>query len=1159
MHVTPAHSGAMQLQANHQQSGKRLSFRTLPKALVALQHGRPHRALIDVITAASCPPNERSRGQLGILQRFLVSTSPKLAACPAWQQAEFARVAELYEFDSGQMVDRARRPSDTMRIVLRGTLEAYLVHDQPPATQVPEQPFLHRKHGYLTETYGVREPIGEGRLDGGQLQPMTLVGGKAGLLLALRGSDFRSICRGSLAMSTKVKLQQLMSVTLIASMGIEHVFCNVMHRFKSSFLDTGSVLFKQGDPILESSPVCLIANGKAKVLVDPKFTQLRQQWEHGTAQDNPPPPVAATSEAGGCRVVCWLHAGEMLGETRLMMDEDAIKAGEEPLRTATIVAEGHLVLLSMTTAEARVCLVDDRVEHIRRLAAARQDFLATRSAGTMNLPPDIAKAVEKRVKQALGGRDLRSVFPEKTTSQPGPDEQDCVGAASGKLVGINAADAHDVKLECDVALALTCLSRHFRALEISDCSKSASRCSRELHQRHTPGQQGGAKSQWSKNRHGAAQGGSGPLTLQPTQTEQQWASGVAASLAQARMPLEVGAVDESASTGLVLHSSGVGCDNVGRAAVNAVPSWQFAAHSAIRPCRMMTRSGRPRSAHTTYTWPEALLHQYRRQSELVKATQSKVVWTVPLRDDCGLSCAEETSQHHKIKAVEMIADAMQARYKLAYQHAAVQALPRCVCPSHRTTVLQQFLQRATHHCRASNEAESQPVTAAADRASDLRSTGQDVPGNDNPAHAATPVEVKPGGCDRKHSMQDKRMPGTARRSGTQDQEAAVEHNVEGVCRHIGHTCTPGFAVQMESHQMAATRSALVKLPQCSPWQRAAAGRELYPRRPSAGPEEDFCTGREGPHSWMQVGESEPDANLSAQYTNGQNARRRSRMPAAKRPQVQPDSFELVPKSVPDAAKGATEEDPSEPAQSPLSASHRHAGHCSMGRGVGYNQSFGGTMARQRSLHPARMSVRDPFQDLAERTFHRSEKPRLEKVAGENSGSARMEMHRTGVALENWTSSAGNSDAHQSTHPPIGDHKQPCQSQMECQVWNPREVEVGSVTGGVARVKAVEDHDAETKLLQRRKRQPRCHKGGHKLVLPWQQPALNVMAPARMRVDEISTVDHVRRVVDVAIAAKRHQAPPATNCKVEAPLWSQVAQIVMRNQRAGVLASESLRM
>lgn len=95
----PGRSSAGQLHSD------RRSFTAIPKAFLALRHcSKQNHSLIDIITAASCLPNERSRRQLAILQRFLVRSSPALAACPAWQQLEFARVAELHEFESGQVV-----------------------------------------------------------------------------------------------------------------------------------------------------------------------------------------------------------------------------------------------------------------------------------------------------------------------------------------------------------------------------------------------------------------------------------------------------------------------------------------------------------------------------------------------------------------------------------------------------------------------------------------------------------------------------------------------------------------------------------------------------------------------------------------------------------------------------------------------------------------------------------------------------------------------------------------------------------------------------------------------------------------------------------------------------------------------------------------------
>lgn len=69
-----------------------------------------------------------------------------------------------------------------------------------------------------------------------------------------------------------------------------------------------------------------------------------------------------------------------------MMDVDTINAGAPPMRTATVVAEGHLVLLGMTTAEARACFGSENLDDLRRLAAARQDMLTNQAAVRPMLP-----------------------------------------------------------------------------------------------------------------------------------------------------------------------------------------------------------------------------------------------------------------------------------------------------------------------------------------------------------------------------------------------------------------------------------------------------------------------------------------------------------------------------------------------------------------------------------------------------------------------------------------------------------------------------------------------------------------------------------------------------------------------------------------------------
>lgn len=76
-----------------------------------------------------------------------------------------------------------------------------------------------------------------------------------------------------------------------------------------------------------------------------------------------------------CRLVCQLHTGEMLGESRLMMDESELRRASAPVRTATIVAAGHLVLLSISTAEARACFKGEYLNSVRDLGHTRRQML----------------------------------------------------------------------------------------------------------------------------------------------------------------------------------------------------------------------------------------------------------------------------------------------------------------------------------------------------------------------------------------------------------------------------------------------------------------------------------------------------------------------------------------------------------------------------------------------------------------------------------------------------------------------------------------------------------------------------------------------------------------------------------------------------------------
>jgi hypothetical protein len=75
------------------------------------------------------------------------------------------------------------------------------------------------------------------------------------------------------------------------------------------------------------------------------------------------------------RVICVLHNGEMLGESRLMMEESALKQGPAPIRNATVVASGHVVVLEISTEMARECFRGDVLEQLRGLGQKRQHML----------------------------------------------------------------------------------------------------------------------------------------------------------------------------------------------------------------------------------------------------------------------------------------------------------------------------------------------------------------------------------------------------------------------------------------------------------------------------------------------------------------------------------------------------------------------------------------------------------------------------------------------------------------------------------------------------------------------------------------------------------------------------------------------------------------
>lgn len=252
----------------------------------------------------------------------------------------------------------------------------------------------------------------------------------------------------------------------------------------------------------------------------------------------------------------------------------------------------------------------------------------------MQLPLELAQDVETRIKQVLKGRNLRSVFPVTDPSTPALKEQSDKDTVPVEGIASSEANGHEVKLDCDVSQALTCLARHFRALKPSNSISAAERSSAGMQENITqcqtalqttcssrdasmlpsslvmlhsspqtrPRHPGHVRmGSWpvgatADRRHGPAGcvwNDHGPLPhVTSRQDAQDWVTGVVASLVRKLAHREA----ESTHDGITSAELGPCCpdagnDNAGQAAVNNAPSWHFAVHSAGRPCRKITRSG----------------------------------------------------------------------------------------------------------------------------------------------------------------------------------------------------------------------------------------------------------------------------------------------------------------------------------------------------------------------------------------------------------------------------------------------------------------------------------------------------------------------------------------------------------------------------------------
>lgn len=168
---------------------------------------------------------------------------------------------------------------------------------------------------------------------------------------------------------------------------------------------------------------------------------------------------------------------------------------------------------------------------------------------------------------------------------------------------------------------------------------------------------------------------------------------------------------------------------------------------------------------------------------------------------------------------------------MKYSHQVVQTQPESVYSCHRTTVLRRLLQHASHAGEAGEQAKSKTGDVV------LADAAISAPGSSKPqalgfatnmheaagVHHITPLPSTALSPDR---MKADKMLRASAHEVNMLQHSDVD--VDAVDHPLGHAAD--IAVPMSSAKLAATRSALIKIQQERPWQRAAEGRELHTHR-----------------------------------------------------------------------------------------------------------------------------------------------------------------------------------------------------------------------------------------------------------------------------------------------------------------------------------------
>lgn len=259
--------------------------------------------------------------------------------------------------------------------------------------------------------------------------------------------------------------------------------------------------------------------------------------------------------------------------------------------------------------------------------------------GSVQQSPELTRAVEKRIKRLLKGRDLRLLGGRSTSALR--HEQLQAGEADGNTEHDSnrhmAIQFYRMQHDCAVTPALVSLAQSFRALHTADLTTSAdTRCQEQprtssrdfdagekssaLHGAGSlPGGASGGASRLSPRKHGtpisscragrAVRGGAAgtrshlqePAT-QDREKSEAWLADRSSQLDRqwaARLVASLGEIFNKYATASQVHMRGapiVTCEalgnfNVGEAPVNKTPSWEFALQQLEGRGGKLTRAG----------------------------------------------------------------------------------------------------------------------------------------------------------------------------------------------------------------------------------------------------------------------------------------------------------------------------------------------------------------------------------------------------------------------------------------------------------------------------------------------------------------------------------------------------------------------------------------